>query len=446
MGCFKICFGTCNNNQKAPTRDKRLARFEPLQPTNPFNCRNKNDVLIGRDNKEKESEIYNLGNRKCTIFGNETEENVVGIDKVFDYSLLKLEDKSSESVKISKIGDLLEESSDSLYSLSVGHVNDGDDVDELVQESSDSLFSVSIGSKKKVNVVDNDDGVREESSDSLFSVSVESRKQCSGLDNVDKLVQEESCDSLYFVSVGSKKKVNVAENGDDQEESSNSLFSVSDELRKQLNGLDNVDQLVQEESCDSLFSVSVGSKKKANAAENVDQLVQEESFDSLFSASIESRKQLNAVETDENEVNSPMAFGLKHICKNPNSSLTFANSVLGPIENLTNLKKEIKVTTENTCIESKEDDKENMSSVQGLNLIPFSIEEPSLKKLNNPISKQKKRSQSKAGGSPIAVDTSLSSWLFIKDKYIYHHTTSFSERVRECWKKGMVIAVPTQAV
>ncbi|XP_074381232.1 uncharacterized protein LOC141723336 isoform X2 [Apium graveolens] len=444
MGCFKICFGTCNN-QKVPTKDKRLVRFEPLKSSKPvvhvsksvvFEFKNENDVMVGRDNKEKESEIYNLGNPKCTILGNAKKENVVGVDKFLDYSLSKLEDKSLESRKISKIGDLLEESSDkkvnglcnvgklpqeessgSLDSLSVGHLKGVENVDQLVQEeSSDSLFSVSVGSKKKVNAADSDDVVREESSDSLFSVSVESRKQCNGLGNVDRLVQEESPDSLFSVSVGSKKKVNVAENGDDQEESSNSRFRVPVESRNQLNDQDNVDQLVQEESSDSLFSVSVGSQKKANAAENVDRLVQEESSDSLFSVSFESRKQVNAVKTDENEVNSPITFGLKHISKIPNPSPALADSVLGPIENFTTLKKEIKVTTDNTCIELKEDEKENLCSVQGLNFIPpFSIEEPSLKKLNNTVSKQKKGSHSKAGSSPIAVDSSLSSWLVKPD-------------------------------
>lgn len=401
--------------------------------------------------------------------GNEKEENVAGIDKILDYSLSKLErttdregqDKLFESVKIARIGDLLEESSDkkvnglcnvgqllqeessdSICLMSVGHGNGVDNVDQLAQEeSSDSLFSVYVGSKKKVNAGDNDDVVQEESFDllfsvsvgskkkvnaaeddnvvqeesfdSLFSVSVESRKQCNGLDNVDQLVQEESSDSLFSLSVGSKK-INVAENGDDQEESSSSVFSVSVESRKQLNGLDNVDQLAQEEPSDSLFSVSLGSKKEANAAENADQSVQEESFDSLFSVSLESRKQVNAVKTDENEVNSSIAFGLKHIRKNPNSSPALGNSVLGPIENLTTSNREIKVTTDNTCTELKEDEKENMSSVQGLYSIPFSIEEPSLKKLNH-TSKQKKGRHSKSAGSPIAVDTSLSSWLVKSD-------------------------------
>ncbi|KAL1808002.1 uncharacterized protein LOC108194476 [Daucus carota subsp. sativus] len=495
MGCFKICFGTCKN-QKVPTK-QLLPALHNDKPTKPvvqvpksvifeFSCRNKIDVLADGDNKEKESEIYNLGNQKCTNLVNEKEGNVIRTDNFLDYGLSKLEktagleaqEELNESLNIAKIGDLLqvssdkqvnglynvrqllqERSSDSLYSASAGNSNGLDDV--LAQEeSSESLFSVSLGSKKKVNAAETDDDVREESSDSLFSVSVESRKQFNCVDNVDQLVQEETSDSLFSVSVGSRKKVKTAENGEVlvHEESSDSVFSVSVESRQQFNGLDNVDQ---EESSDSLFSVSVGSKKKVNIAENgdvldqevssgllisasiesreqqndfdnVDQLVQQESSDSLsvsvgsdkkvnaaengkffvqeeplgsqFSASSESRKQVNAVETDENEVTSPISLEVKHICKHDNLSPVFANSVLGPIENLTNWKKGIKVKTDNSCVELKESEKEN--------LIPFSVEEPSL---NKTIPKQQKRSHLKAGGSPVSVDTSLSNWLIKSD-------------------------------
>ncbi|KAH7839801.1 hypothetical protein Vadar_009077 [Vaccinium darrowii] len=143
--------------------------------------------------------------------------------------------------------------------------------------------------------------------------------------------------------------------------------------------------------------------------------------DSLFSISIESRKQVSLSEIDEKEVNSPIPirgspdhYKLKSIGLNQNEGRKDLESVLNPVENLTQwrAKKSAKPPTP-----LKDQEKENIN-VEKVLTVPFGEEPHS--KFSNRDSKQR-FNHSKYDLDDIAVDTSLSSWL------VESETTSISK-------------------
>lgn len=140
--------------------------------------------------------------------------------------------------------------------------------------------------------------------------------------------------------------------------------------------------------------------------------VEEESSESLFSLSIDSRKHGFDAEIGEKEVSSAMPvrnFSDKEVkstgsCQNARDRSQYVNSVLNPIENLTQWKE---VQERQVPPPLKRQGKENTSLELAMN-IPVSAE-PIFKMSNTNV--KPKSSDLKPAEHVIGVDTSLSSWL-----------------------------------
>ncbi|KAF3452363.1 hypothetical protein FNV43_RR02796 [Rhamnella rubrinervis] len=140
--------------------------------------------------------------------------------------------------------------------------------------------------------------------------------------------------------------------------------------------------------------------------------VEEESSESLFSLSIDSRKHGFDAEIGEKEVSSAMPvrnFSEKEVksagsCQNARDRSQYVNSVLNPIENLTQWKEAQETPVPPPL---KHEGKENASSELAMS-IPVSAEP--IFEMSNPNLKPK-LSDLKPAEHEIGVDTSLSSWL-----------------------------------
>lgn len=138
--------------------------------------------------------------------------------------------------------------------------------------------------------------------------------------------------------------------------------------------------------------------------------LQEESSESLFSLSIDSRKHVSDAEIGEKEVSSPMPVDkvakTTGSCQNARNRSQYFNSVLNPIENLSQWK-EVQERPNQPPLKKHYQGKENTSLE--LDIIISISPEPSFK-LSNQNLKPESRAL-KPAEDEIGVETSLSSWL-----------------------------------
>ncbi|CAI9091499.1 OLC1v1026551C1 [Oldenlandia corymbosa var. corymbosa] len=206
--------------------------------------------------------------------------------------------------------------------------------------------------------------------------------------------KNEEIDSKYTVQNGSQDTALVPE------DSSESLFSLSIDSRNQIAAVEN-------DVGESRENGEIGSnnREKSDGQDSALLLVQEESSESLFSLSIDSRKQIAALDTDvgEKEVSSPLKPPSKR--GNARERSNCVQSVLNPIENLSQWNA---VRAKTTPPITTDQDKENVNLEQENDTFSFWGKPTSFKKSPQQLSR---RFSNRHKDDEIAVDTSLSSWL-----------------------------------
>lgn len=209
---------------------------------------------------------------------------------------------------------------------------------------------------------------------------------CSNVKSSDNLSIQQ-----LVISSGIDNNINNMEKGSKQ----NVGYKISLKEEKE----EEEEKRTKSESFSSATSITITHSSAEDEATRKSE-EEETTSDSLFSLSIDSRKRVVEMndndDDDDKEVNSSITIQL-------NQDRRDVCSVLNPIENLTQWKKETKGgATSFLHVNADDDDKENVK--QQVNA--FSQEEPTSP--NNIIMQQKRRTQQ---DSEIAVDASLSSWL-----------------------------------
>lgn len=376
----------------------------------------------------------------------------------------KLEESDTEPEKAgneeaSQISDGPKAAADNLEDEKKGEDEGGVNGKSLPEESSESLFSLSIGSRKQFTATEKAEyevnspmplrgafcNTKEEFDSEVFGSSQSTRDGVQivsrGFNPVENFAQGKSIkvsktkqSTDVPSNSNSKRKVNFDLNVNTNEElSSKALVKRSNQNREDqekpqinecpksvasgkssnfshyryrdcsdeeygdfyLNESDFGDKFVNDEE----RSESEEKGKEVNVT-----LAQEESSESLFSLSTCSRKQVSAAENAENEVNSPIPTRGTESFLSSESRIQNVPSVPSPIQNFTQGKL-VEATALQPLLKCEKENM-NMNSEQDIDVTMSA--EPNLK-VSNGKARQKKFNDKRQ--EEIRVDTSLSSWL-----------------------------------